>query len=316
MTDKPKKPASHTEPRFTDEAAARAHLEATRWPHGPVCPHCGGADRQSRIEANLAKNVREGLLFCGHCRQQYTVTVGTVFEDSKVPLHKWVYAIHLMCASKKGISSKQLERVLGVTYKTAWFMSHRIRAAMADEPTGQLGGSGKTIEADETYVGTKYKRRAGARGWAHKNAVFTLVERNGKARSFHVARVNGDTLRPILRANADKASTLYTDENRAYTHVHQDVAVHDTVVHSANEYVRGPVTTNTVEGYFSILKRGIIGTFHHVSEQHLQRYVTEFDFRYNNREALGVDDQQRAVQVVKQLHGKRLTYRRINQTGA
>lgn len=162
MTDKSKKPASHTEPRFTDEAAARAHLEATRWPNGPVCPHCGGADRQSRLEG---ESHRPGLLFCGHCRHQYSVTVGTVFEDSKVPLHKWVYAIHLMCASKKGISSKQLERVLGVSYKTAWFMSHRIRAAMADIPEGQLGGGGKVVEADETYWGKRKGFKAFPQGY-------------------------------------------------------------------------------------------------------------------------------------------------------
>lgn len=312
MTDKPKKPASHTEPRFTNEEAARAHLEETRWPNGPVCPHCGGMERQSRIEANPAKGVRDGLLFCGHCRQQYTVTVGTVFEDSKVPLHKWVYAIHLMCASKKGISSKQLERVLGVTYKTAWFMSHRIRAAMAETPTGQLGGSGKTVEVDETYWGQKEGVRRNKRGPHHKHAIFTLVERNGKARSFHVPNVNGANLKPILQSQVSHLSTVYTDESRIYDKLGHSFYAHDTVAHKLGEYARGPVTTNTVEGFFSILKRGLIGTYHHVSEQHLQRYVTEFDFRYNNREALGVDDEQRAVQVVKQLYGKRLTYRRIN----
>lgn len=309
---KPRKPASHTEARFHDEEAARDHLEKMRWPNGPECPHCGGVERNSRIEANAEKKIRPGLWFCGDCRTQFTVTVGTVFEDSKVPMHKWVYAIHLMCASKKGVSSMQLHRVLGVSYKTAWFMSHRIRTAMGEEPTGQLGGNGGQIEADETYIGRKRDHVVG-RGTAHKHAVFTLVERSGKARSFHVANVTGETLKPILQKHVAKGVDLMTDDAGQYPAITGDYA-HSTVNHSAKEYVRGHVHTNTVEGYFSILKRGIVGTFHHVSEQHLQRYVDEFDFRYNNRESLGVNDEQRAVQVVKQLYGKRLTYRRINAT--
>jgi transposase-like protein len=310
MKTKQKSP-SHTDPKFTTEEAAREHLETTRWPHGPVCPHCGGADRQSRIEANLPKKVRAGLLFCGHCRSQYSVTVGTVFEDSKLPLHKWVYAIHLMCASKKGISSLQMSRVLKVSYKTAWFMSHRIRAAMGDQHEGQLGGNGGgQVEADETFIGFK-RGRAVRAGTGHKHAVFTLVERSGKARSFHVANVTGATLKPILEKHVAKGVDLMTDDAGQYPAITGDYA-HSTVNHSAKEYVRGIVHTNTVEGYFAILKRGIVGTFHHVSEQHLQRYCDEFDFRYNNRESLGVNDEQRAVQVVKGLYGKRLTYRRIN----
>lgn len=310
---KQKKLASHTEARFHNEEAAREHLEKTRWPSGPVCPHCGGADRQSRIETNEKKKIRAGLLFCGHCRSQYTVTVGTVFADSHVPLHKWVYAIHLMCASKKGISSMQLHRVLGVSYKTAWFMSHRIREAMREPHEEQLGGNGGgQVEADETYIGRK-RERAVSRGTGHKHAVFTLVERSGKARSFHVANVTGETLKPILQKHVAKGVDLMTDEAGQYPAIAGDYA-HSTVNHSAKEYVRGHVHTNTAEGYFSILKRGIVGTFHHVSEQHLQRYVNEFDFRYNNRQSLGVDDEQRAAQVVKQLYGKRLTYRRTNAT--
>ena len=314
MNDKPKKPASHTEPRFTDEDAAREHLEASRWPHGPVCPKCGGADRQSRIEPNEAKKIRAGLLFCGHCRQQYTVTVGTVFEDSHLPLHKWVYAIHLMCASKKGISSMQLHRVLGVSYKTAWFMSHRIRHAMEEEMSGPLGQEGGPVEADETYYGYKRGRQAKA-GTGHKHAIFTLVERSGKARSFHVANVTGENLKGIIRKHVAKGADVMTDEHGAYVGLQREYQ-HSTVSHKQGEYVRGSAHTNTVEGFFSILKRGIVGTYHSVSEQHLQRYCAEFDFRYNNRQALGVDDEQRALQVVKQLHGKRLTYKRVNAARA
>jgi transposase-like protein len=311
------KTATHTEARFNDEAAARAHLEATRWPNGPVCPHCGGVERISRLEG---KSHRPGLLFCGDCRTQFSVTVGTVFEDSKVPLHKWVYAIHLMCAGKKGVSSKQLERVLGVTYKTAWFMSHRIRAAMSETPEGQLGGSGKTVEADETYWGKRKGFKAFPQGYEHKQKIFSLVERGGKVRSFHVANVTGKTLKPILKAHVDARTVINTDEHGAYSKLSRDFAGHETVTHGIREYGRrgpkGLVTTNSAEGFFSILKRGLNGIYHHVSEQHLQRYVTEFDFRYNYREALGVNDEERAAQVVKGLGGKRLTYRRINEASA
>ena len=305
------KSASHTEARFNDEDAARAHLEATRWPKGPECAHCGGVERISRLHG---KAHRPGLLFCGDCRTQFSVTVGTVFEDSKVPLHKWVYAIHLMCAGKKGCSSLQLQRVLGVTYKTAWFMSHRIRAAMATEPTGQLGGSGKVVEADETFWGGKKKVfRSKGRGYEHKQKIFSLVERGGKVRSFHVTSVNAENLKPIMRAHVSNKTMINTDEHGAYAKLDREFAGHETVSHLKREYARGPVTTNTVEGFFSILKRGLNGIYHHVSEQHLQRYVTEFDFRYNNRESLGVNDEQRSAEVVKGLGGKRLTYRRINE---
>src|SRR6266571_890403 len=310
MTKQTKTPAAHTEARFHDEDAARAHLEATRWPKGPECPHCGGVERISRLEG---KAHRPGLLFCGDCRTQFSVTVGTVFEDSKLPLHKWVYAIHLLCSSKKGMSSKQLERVLGVTYKTAWFMSHRIRAAMATIPTGQLGGSGKIVEVDETYYGNKKGQRARKQGsGAHKHRIFSLVERNGEVRSFHVASVSANNLKPIMRALIDQRSHIMTDEATRYWRIGKEFAAHSTVNHAIKEYARRPVTTNSAEGFFSILKRGLTGVYQHVSEQHLQRYVTEFDFRYNNRESLGVDDEQRAAALVKGIGGKRLTYRRIN----
>lgn len=302
-----KKPASHTEARFTDEETARAHLESTRWPNGPVCPHCGGVERNSRLQG---KAHRPGLLFCGDCRAQFSVTVGTVFEDSKLPLHKWVYAIHLMCASKKGISSLQMSRVLGVTYKTAWFMSHRIREAMAQEPVGQLGGNGGgQVEMDETYIGNK--KGHARKGHGHKHAVVSLVERHGKVRSFHVANVTGKTLYPILRKHVAREVDLMTDDAAVYPAIAKGHS-HSTVNHSKKEYVRGDVHTNTVEGYFSILKRGIVGTFHNVSEQHLQRYVDEFDFRYNHRQSLGVNDEERAHYALRGIEGKRLTYRRIN----
>ena len=309
--DSTREAARHTEARFTDEAEARAYLESIRWPKGPVCPHCGGADRQSRLEG---QSHRPGLLACGHCRQQYTVTVGTVFEDSHVPLHKWVYANHLICSSKKGISSKQLERVLGVSYKTAWFMSHRLRAGMKSTPSGQLGGSGKFVEADETFVGRKPNRKLSRPkgGVSHKNAIFSLVERTGTVRSFHVPNITAKTLKPILQAHMARSANLMTDDAGQYHGVGDVAETHQIINHSAKEYVRGYVHTNTVEGFFSILKRGLTGIYQCVSEQHLQRYVDEFDFRYNHRVALGVNDEQRAAAVLKQIGGKRLTYRRTH----
>lgn len=317
--DSTREAARHTEARFTNEAKARAYLEDVRWPKGPVCPHCGGADRQSRIEANLAKKVRPGLLACGHCRQQYTVTVGTVFEDSHVPLHKWVYANHLICSSKKGISSKQLERVLGVSYKTAWFMAHRLREGMATEPTGQLGGGGTPVEADETFIGGKAKNRHKAKrvpGGERKQAVVSLVERGGNVRSFHVPNVTAKTLKSVLNAHVSRKAKLMTDEWSGYRIVGQEYAAHGTVSHGMDEYVRGDAHVNTAEGFFSILKRGLTGIYQCVSEQHLQRYVDEFDFRYNHRVALGVDDEQRAAAVLRQIGGKRLTYKRIDAAAA
>ncbi len=298
--------ALFAQPRFTNDDAARAHLEALRWPNGPVCAHCGGADRQTKLEGT---SHRAGLHFCGHCRTQYTVTVGTVFERSKVPLHKWVLATHLVCSSKKGISSHQLHRTLGVTYKTAWFMAHRIREAMNITPEGQLGGAGQPVEVDETYWGNNGQQRPGARGGDHKMKIVSLVERGGEKRSFHVPRVNAKTLRPILNAQIAAKAALMTDEARVYTKIGKDFASHDVVNHSAKEYSRGDVTTNTVESSFSLLKRGLIGTFHHVDETHLQRYVTEFDFRWNTRTKLGFSDVDRAAVALKNIGGKRLLYK-------
>lgn len=303
--------AKHTEAKFHDDDAARAHLEAMRWPNGAECPHCGGADRQSKLEGD---SHRPGLYFCGHCRQQYTVTVGTVFERSKVALHKWVYATHLMCVSKKGISAKQLERMLGVTYKTAWFMAHRIREAMNIEPSGPLGENGP-VEVDETYWGNVGKQRPGARGGDHKMKILSLVDREGEKRSFHVPNVTAKTLKPIMQKHISANAALMTDEAGMYKGIGKEFATHDSVNHGAKEYVnpiRPWVHTNTVESSFALLKRGLTGTFHSVSEQHLQRYATEFDFRWNTRQKLGFDDAARTDQALKNIGGKRLTYRRID----
>jgi len=296
--------AIHTEPRFNDDNAARKHLESIRWPSGAICPHCGGTERNSLLQG---KSHRAGLYFCGDCREQFTVTVGTVFERSKVALHKWIYATHLMCASKKGISAKQLERMLGVTYKTAWFMSHRIREAMINGLTTPMGGNGGAVEVDETYWGNVGKQANGARGWAHKMKVVSLVERDGVKRSFHVANVTAETLRPILKAQISSKAHLMTDEARVYKPLATEFAQHSSVNHSAGEYKRGDVTTNTVESSFAILKRGLYGTFHNISEQHLQRYANEFDFRWNHRK---ITDSERAIAALKGISGKRLMYQR------
>jgi transposase-like protein len=315
---KQQKAAAHTEKKFHDEEAAREYLESIRWPRGAECPHCGGTERNSRIEANPAKKVRPGLWFCGDCRQQFTVTVGTVFADSKLPLHKWVYATHLLCTSKKGFSSKQLERVLAVSYKTAWFMSHRIREAMAPGGSGLLGGGGKlggnesTVEADETYMGPDASKKLGVAS-KRRDRVFSLVERKGQVRSFHVADVTAKNLKQKIRDNVARKTNIMTDEAYSYRGLSKEFLSHDTVTHSRQEYVRDEAHTNTVEGYFSILKRGVYGVYHHVSSQHLQRYLAEFDFRYNNRSALGIEDLQRTEAVLKGIQGKRLTYRRIDK---
>jgi transposase-like protein len=300
-----------SQPRFHDDNAAREHLESLRWPNGPICPHCGGTERNSRL---AGESHRPGLLFCGDCRSQFTVTVGTVFERSKVALHKWVLATHLLCSSKKGMSAHQLHRTLGVTYKTAWFMAHRIREAMTDTNVGPIGGAGEPVEVDETYWGNNKPRGTVGGGGHHKMKIVALVERNGKARSFHVPTVNAKTLRPILLKNIHRRTTIMTDDARFYLRAKlgQHFDGHESVNHSAREYARGTIHTNTVEGYFSVLKRGLIGTFHHVGEQHLQRYVNEFDFRYNTRSALGIEDSERAAMALRGISNKRLTYKRVN----
>ena len=229
------------------------------------------------------KSTRPGLRKCTDCRKQFSVTVGTVFERSKIALNVWLMAVHLICSSKKAISSHQIHRMLGVTYKSAWFMTHRIREAMKPGSTGLMGEGGGTVEADETYWGNAGKQRKGARGYAHKMKVVSLVERGGEKRSVVVSNVNAKTLRVVLEKNVAKSARLMTDESSVYTKIGREYAEHGVTTHGSGEYARGDVHSNTVESSFSLLKRGLIGTFHHVGEQHLQRYVTEFDFRWNHR---------------------------------
>lgn len=306
-----------TKPEFQDADKAREHLENLRWPDGPVCPHCGVDKEPMKLQG---KSTRPGLYKCrdNDCRKQFTVTVGTVFERSRVPLNKWLMAVHLMCASEKGISAHQLHRMLGVTYKTAWFMAHRIREAMRDDSGGMFGGGGGTVEADETYWGNTKRRGSPkkGRGYHHKEKIVSLVERDGRARSFHVQAVNAKTLRPILREQIAKDSRLITDEAAVYTKsapaIEGDFDGYDYVKHGIGEYVRGDVHTNTIENFFSTLKRGLNGTFHHVSKQHLKRYLCEFDFRYNYRSGNEYTDSERADICLKGIAGKRLTYRRTN----
>ena len=314
-------------PIFTDENAAREHLEAQRWARGRFCPHCGEAD-QGNLPAMQGKAHRPGLYQCKSCRKQFTVTVGTVFERSKVPLNKWLYATHLMTASKKGISAHQIHRMIGVTYKTAWFMCHRIREAMKEDvkSSGPMGGLGKTVEADEMYHGRREDgyvspQRKGApklkRNKPGKRTVVGLVERGGKVRTFHVKHATKDTVRNILVTNAHRASNLYTDESRLYTETGAEYAGHRTVKHSAKEYARREgdvvVHSNTIENVFSVFKRGMVGVYQHCGEAHLHRYLAEFDFRYNRRSALGIEDGERHNDLLSKIGGKRLTYRRVGE---
>ena len=301
-----------TEPRFTDESAARAHLEAIRWPKGAVCPHCGGTERNSQLKG---KAHRPGLWFCGDCRSQFSVTVGTVFERSKIPLHKWVLATHLLCSSKKGMSSHQLHRTLGVTYKTAWFMSHRIREAMRPEGLSPMGQGGGGVEIDETYISRDPAKSKPRFGPAQKHRVLSLVDRNtGRAVSMVADDLRMKTLVPILRQNIAREATILTDGAAFYKPATLSFAGHEAVNHKAGEYVRKTnrsVHTNTVEGFFSIFKRGMRGVYQHCGKQHLHRYLAEFDFRYSNRSKLGIEDAERASNALKGINGKRLTYRRI-----
>jgi transposase-like protein len=305
-------------PYMHDEAAAFAHVEAMLWTDGPVCPHCGVVDsaypltgvRTKASKKNPEGKERHGLWKCRDCRGQFTVRKGTIFEESHLPLHLWLQAIHLMVSSKKGISSHQLHRILGITYKSAWFLTHRIRECMRDGALAGFGGDGGIVEVDETFIGHKHKKAEGARGYAHKNAMLTLIDRNsGKSKSFVVENVKAATLLPILRENIAKEAIVYTDEAKQYGKVGKHFADHDFTTHSKGEYVRGNVHTNTLEGYFSIFKRGMKGIYQHCGKQHLHRYAAEFEFRYNNRIANGFDDSQRAESVLGAVSGKRLTYK-------
>jgi transposase-like protein len=317
-------------PIFQDADAAREHLEAQRWPLGPNCPHCGNA-QPARITKMEGKAHRPGLYNCMECREQFTVTVGTVFERSKIALNKWLLATFLMASSKKGMSAHQLHRMLGVTYKTAWFMAHRIREAMKEDvkSAGPLGGEGKTVEADETYIGKRETPRISAQrkgrpftkkgkgGGAEKRIVVGLVERGGKARMFHLNDATASTVRDVLVRNVDRSSTLYTDASRLYTRTGEEYATHRTTNHAAGEYARREgdvvVHSNTIEGVFSVFKRGMVGIYQHCGEAHLHRYLAEFDFRYNRRTALKVTDTERHDQLLAMIEGKRLTYRRIGE---
>ncbi len=296
-----------SEPHFHNEEAAYAWVEAHVWPHGATCPKCG---EQKRVSKMGGKSTRIGTYKCYACRKPFTVKVGTIFEDSHIPLRIWLQAFHLIASSKKGISSNQLHRTLGITLKSAWFMSHRIREAMRagglDVPMGGSGSSG-IVEADETFIGRKKGRPVKA-GVAHKQAVLSLVERGGDIRSFHVDKADAASIMPIVRENVAKEARIMTDDAGQYRHLHEEYA-HEVVRHKKGEYVRDEAHTNTLENYYSVFKRGMKGVYQHCGEQHLHRYVAEFDFRYNNRIGREIDDKQRAVKALKGVVGKRLTYR-------
>jgi len=292
-------------PHFHDEDAAFAYVEKRVWANGPICPHCGGADRISKMQG---KSTRKGLYKCYQCRKPFTVRMGTIFESSHVPLHLWLQAMYLVAGSKKGISSNQLHRTLGVTLKTAWFMSHRIREAMRSGGLRPLGGNGGVVEIDETYIGQR-KGVPVRRGLAHKIPVLALVDRqSGQSRAYVVDKVEQSRVLPIVLANIDRETYVITDEASVYRSGMTDFIEHAVVNHKLGEYVRGPIHTNTIEGYFSIFKRGMRGVYQHCAEKHLHRYLAEFEFRYNTRSALGVEDQARAAAALSGIVGKRLTY--------
>ena len=305
-----------TNPIFTDEEAARRHYEKARWPNGRVCPHCGTVDNSTELKG---KSTRPGVYKCRDCAKPFSVTIGTIFERSHIPLNKWLLAMSLMTASKKGISAHQLFRSLGFgSYRTAWFMAHRIREAMtATGALPPLGGEGQIVEADETYYGRRDKGeklfkapRKKHRDKRLKRPVVALVERGGKARVFHVASADKETVEKIVRENVSPASRLHTDESRLYLGSDTYFASHETVRHSAHEYARGDVNTNSAEGFFGVFKKGMTGVYQHCGEQYLQRYVTEFEFRHNTRAKLGVNDTERAALALQGAEGKRLTLRR------
>jgi transposase-like protein len=311
-----------TDPIFHDEAKAREWLEGYRWPNGPFCCHCGS----TRVAPMGGKKHRPGLYYCPDCRGQFTVMTGSVMESSHVKIAKWVLAIRLMSSSKKGFSAHQLHRSIGTTYKTAWFMFHRLREAMSEPNPTPIGGEGKIVEADEAYHGkrkaphvrNKYlppPTKRGKGGGAQKRPIVALVERDGEARVTHMGTVTSKNIGNFMSKNVDLKSRLQTDESRLYDNLGKDFASHETVNHGAKEYVRGDVTTNTVEGFFGVFKRGMVGVYQHCGEQHFQRYLDEFTFRFNNRAKLGVEDGERAAKLAHGMGGKRLTYRRIAGQG-
>lgn len=304
-----------SQPHFHNEEAAYAFVESRVWPNGAVCPHCGGTERNKLMGG---ASTRIGTYKCYDCRKPFTVKVGTIFESSHIPLRLWLQGIYLVAASKKGISANQLHRTLGITLKSAWFMGHRIREAMRDSSTDLLGGGGSIVEADETFMAAKRGAKA-VQGGAHRSKVVSLVSREGKTRSFHVANVDAANLKPILLANIAKDSHLMTDGAGHYRTIGKEFDLHESTNHAQKEYAKPSKVagvrahSNTVESYFGILKRGIAGVYHHVSEEHLQRYVDEFDFRFSNRKSLGIDDAERADRLLKGVVGKRLTYETVAQ---
>jgi transposase-like protein len=300
-------------PQFTNEDAAVAHVEVSRWPDDVNCPHCGSTNVH-----RMAGKTQAGYFLCNDCRDKFTCRTGTVMERSHIPVHKWLLAIHLLSSSKKGMSAHQLHRMLGVTYKSAWFLAHRIREAMKVDAPPALGGEGKIVQADETYYGNSSKRAKGYRkGHSHKAQIVALVEPKGHVRAVHINRATSQSVREILVTNAHRSSELHTDESQLYTAVGREFASHKTVEHGSAGYGfyvgKDGQTTNAVENFFGTFKRGMKGVYHFCSEQHLQRYVTEFEFRFNHRSGLGVNDKMRAEAVLRGIEGKRLTYRRPDQ---
>ncbi len=308
------KAAIFQDPMFHDEDKAREALEAELWPNGPVCRHCGNSDPE-KIAKMHGKSHRPGLYFCNACQGQFTVTVGTVLERSKVPLTKWLMAAHMVNSGKNGVSAHEIHRTLGVTYKTAWFMMHRLREAMTERDNSPMGGEGQSVQIDETYTGNTSKRAKGyKKGLKDKRAVVALVDpANGQARAFHVKNVNAKTVRGLLTKHADRKSTLVTDEALIYRKVGREFAGHKRVFHKHGWYVtKEGFTTNNVENFFGVFKRSLRGTYVFCSEQHLQKYLSEFSFRYNNRAGLGISDGERMAKALKGIEGKRLTYRPVN----
>ena len=288
---------------FFNEKAAFAYVESIIWKGEKTCPHC---KNKNKIYELKGKSARIGLNKCGECKKEFTVRIGTIFEDSKIPLHKWLQAFYLICSSKKGCSSHQIHRTLEITYKSAWFLTHRIRECAKLSGIEIMGGEDKIVEADETYIGNKGKQKEGARGWGHKEKVFSLVERGGKVRSHHVPFTNVKTLLPILQNSVRQETTLMTDEAKQYHRIGKAFKDHQVVVHSKKEYVRGNTHTNTIEGFFSIFKRGMKGVYQHCKSNHLQRYLYEFDFRYNTKDNTDIE---RTALLLGQAIGKRLTYK-------